>query len=264
VQNLLFDALCIKRLKKAFLIFAIACVAFLSIVYTPTYYLLSSNVLWRNSIVLFLLTELVGPLVDFSFYWGSFAFLIYIYLRFGKKEIKNFVIIYVSAAVSRYLFTMIAGFALMSFPGWDTFLGAELPELLFSSAMDCLQILGVLLLAEFCCRRPLLAVKKYTKGAEGEELIADSLPVQSLFAIKQPLPKLCFFAALIPAGIKLLSRLYYDIFFWGLPTDAAEWLLLATYYIGDIATLFVGHLVLLYLLQTFYAKEAKRKIEFES
>ena len=30
MQNLLFDELCIKRLKKSFLIFAIACVGFIS------------------------------------------------------------------------------------------------------------------------------------------------------------------------------------------------------------------------------------------
>lgn len=264
MQNLLFDELCIKRLQKAFLIFTVVCVACVSVVYTPIYLLLSSNVLWRNSVLLFLLTELIGPLVDLVFYWGSFAFLIYIYLRFGKKQIKNFAIIYAASAASRYLLSMIANYVLMSFSGWDTFLKSDLPELLFSSAMDCLQMVGVLLLAEFCCHRPLTAAKKYTKGAEGEEMIAEALPVQKLFAIKQPLQKLCFFAALIPAGIKLLSRLYYDIFFWGLPTDASEWLLLATYYVGDVATLFVGHLVLLYLLQTFYTSETKRKIEFES
>ena len=125
-------------------------------------------------------------------------------------------------------------------------------------------MLGVLVLAEFCCRRPLMAAKKYAKGAVGEEMISDALPVQQLFDIKQPLPKLCFFAALIPAGIKLLSRLYYDIFFWGLPEDVSEGLLMTTYYIGDVASLLVGYFVLLYLLQTFYTKETKRKIEFES
>ena len=234
MQNLLFDELCIKHARKQFLIFAIACVAFLSAIYTPIYLLLSNNVLWRNSIVLFLLTELVGPLTDFAFYWGSFAFLIYIYLRFGKKEIKDFAIIYVAASMARYLLSMIASFILMSFPGWNSLFEADLPELLFSTAMDCLQMLGVLLLAEYCCRRPLMRTKAYAKGMIGEQMMADCLPVQKLFDLKKPISKLCFFASLIPAGIKVLSRLYYDIFFWGLPQDGAEWLLLATYYIGDV------------------------------
>ena len=89
MQNLLFDELCIKRFKKSFLIFAIACAGFISAIYTPVYLFLSTNVLWDSSIVLFLWTELIGPVMDFSFYWGSFAFLIYIYLRFGKKQIKH-------------------------------------------------------------------------------------------------------------------------------------------------------------------------------
>ena len=264
MQTRLFEELSVKRFKKTFLIFAIVCVVILSFAYTPLYVLLSTNVLWRGSIPLFLLTELVEPLIDFSFYWGSFAFLIYIYLRFGKKQIKHFVIVYAAAVVARYLFTMLAGYLLMSFPDSDTFWGEEVPSALFSIVMDALQMVGVLLLTEFCCRRPLMRQKVYPKDAAGDEMIADCFPIEGLWNLKKPLPKLCFFAALIPAGLKILSRLYFDIFFWGLPTDAAEWLLLASYYIGDIATLFVGYFVLLYLLQMFFTDETKRRIEFES
>ena len=264
MQNLLFDELCIKRLKKQFLIFAIACVAVVSVIYTPVYLLLSSNVVWRGSVLLFLMTELIEPLIDFSFYWGSFAFLIYIYLRFGKTQIRRFAIVYAVAALARYFLTMLAGYVLMSFPDAKTFWSEDFTSVLFGICMDALQMIGVLLLAELCCRRPMMNAKKYSHGAEGEELIADCFPIEGLLNIKKSLPKLCFFSALIPAGLKLLSRLYYDIFFWGLPTDAAEWLLLATYYVGDIATLLVGYLVLLYLLQTFYTAECKRRIEFES
>lgn len=264
MQNLLFDELCIKRTKKLFLIFAIACVGFISFIYTPVYLLLASNVLWRGSVVLFLWTELVGPIMDFSFYWGSFAFLTYMYLRFGKGQIKPFAIIYAVAVAARYIITMLVNFILMSFPGWDVLLGEELPSALFTITMDALQMLGVLLIAEFCCRRPLMSANVYQKGSEGEEMIRDLFPINGLFNLKLPLPKLCFFSALIPASIKVLSRLYYDIFFWGLPTDVGEWLLVATYYVGDIATLFIGYFVLLYLLQAFYTDETKRRIEFES
>ena len=264
MQNLLFDELCIKRTKKYFLTFVIACVAILSVLYTPLYLLLSSNVLWRGSVLLFLMTELLEPLIDFAFYWGSFAFLIYMYLRFGKKQIKQFALIYAAAVVARYLLTLLVGYLMMSFPNASAFWSEEVPSVLFSIVMDCLQMLGVLLLAAFCCRRPMLLAKSYPKGREGEEMFTDCFPIEGLWGLKKPLPKLCFFAALIPSGIKLLSRLYYDIFFWGLPTDAAEWLLMATYYIGDVATLFIGYFVLLYLLQMFYTVETKKKIEFEN
>ncbi len=264
MQNFLFDEVFIKRTKKHFLIFAIACVGFTSLVYTPVYLLLSSNVLWRSSVVLFLWTELIGPITDFAFYWASFAFLIYIYLRFGKKQIKDFLITYVAAVVARCVITLLVNFLLMSFPGWDALLGEELPDFLFTVIMDSLQMLGVLLLAEFCCRRPLISTKSYRKGAEGEEMMSELLPVGALFNFKNPLSKLCFFSALIPTGIKILSRLYYDIFFWGLPQDAGEWLLVATYYVGDVATLFIGYFVLLYFLQLFYTDETKRRIDFES
>lgn len=257
MRDCLFDELCIKHEKKRFLIFAIACVGFLSFIYTPIYLLLSSNVLWRNSIFLFLWTEVIATLADFAFYWGSFAFLIYIYLRFGKSEIKPFAVISAIAIVARYLLTTIVDFALMSFPGWDVLFGEELPSMLFTVLMDALQMLGVLLLAEFCCRRPLMQ-----KG-RGEGIMQELFPLEGLFNLKNPLSKLCFFSALIPSGVKLLSRLYYDIFFWGLPQDAEEWILVITYYIGDIATLLIGYFVLLYLVQAFWSAENKRKNDFE-
>lgn len=264
MENILFDELCIKRIKKYFLIFAIACVGFISAIYTPVYLLLSTNALWDGSILLFLWMELIGPIMEFSFYWGSFAFLIYTYLRFGKKQIKQFIVIYATAVVARYLFTMLATFSLMTFPGWKTFWEEEFWGALFSALMDCLQMLGVLLLVEFCCHRPLLRANPYSKDEVGRNLIAGCFPIEGLFNLQNPLSKVCFFSALIPAALKMLSRLYYDIFFWGAPQGIEEWFLVATYYVGDIAAFFIGYFLLSYLLQTFYANETKRQIEFES
>lgn len=264
MQDLLFQEIYQKQLKKAYLIFAICCVALLSVVYTPIYLLLYSNVIWQNSVVLFLWTELVKPLVDFAFYWGSFAFLIYIFLRFGKVQTKFFVIIYAVAAVARYFLTTLVSYLLMSFPGWDTIWEEELPMMLFSSVMDCLQVVGILLLTEFCCRRPLMRRNAYLKGEAEKKMFADCFPIEGLFDWKKPLPKLCLLASLIPAGLKILSRLYYDLFFWGMPQDITDLLLVITYYVSDIAALLIGYFVLLYVLQAFLGAENKSQIAFES
>ena len=263
MQNLLFDELCIKRAKKSFLIFSAACIALVSVIYTPIYLLISTNALWRGSVLLFILTEFIEPFIDFSFYWGSFVFLIYMYLRFERKHIKDFAIIYAVAAAVRYLLTMFVGFLVMSFPDGETFWSEEVPSAVFSIGMDLLQAIGVLILAEFICLRPMLSFKAYSKGAEREELIADCFPVENFFNLKTPICRLCFFSALIPSGLKLLSRIYYDIE-WGMPTDAAEWLLMATYYVADMASILIGYLVLLYLLQLLYTEETKKRITFES
>ncbi len=262
MQNWLFDELYSKRLKKHYFIFAISCVAFMAVIYTPAYLLLSSNVLWRNSVLLFLLTELISPLMNFVFYWGSFAYLIYAYLRFGKSENKPLWGMYAAAVVARYLLTMLVSFTVMSFPSWKSFWSDELSGVLFSTLMDCLQVFAVLLLCEYRCRRPLSNDRISIKG--GESLISECLPVSGLLELKKPLPQLCFFSALIPAGLQLLSRLYYDLFFWGLPTGASEWLLMATYYFGDLAAIVVGYLVLLYLLQTVYTDEIRCRARFNS
>lgn len=263
MQNNLFEELCIKRIKKYFLIFAIACVGIRSLIYTPVYLLLSSDVALMG--LSFFWTELIDPLTDYSFYWGSFAFFIYGYLRFNKKPIKRFFLIYVLAAVARYLFTMLVRFALMSFTSWEEILLNDLPNLVIGTVMDCLQVLGVLLLAKYCCLRPLVHAKKYAKGTLGEKIFTDNLPVEGLFNFKNDISKVCFWISLIPAAIKLLTRVYYDAFTWKrLPQGIEEWLLIATYYVADIAAFFIGYFVILYILQMFYTNEAKRRIEFES
>ena len=265
MQKDLFYELCIKRIKKYFLIFAIACVVVRSFIYTPVYLLLSSNVTWEGTVLLFLWTELIDPLTDYAFYWGAFAFFIYGFLRFDKKPVKYFFPIYVAATMARYIFSMLVKFALMTFTSWEEILVNDIPNLAIGTVMDCLQIVGVLLLAEFCCRRPLMTNKTYSRGNFGEKIIADYLPVEGFFNFKNYLSKVCFWASLIPAGIKLFTRLYYDVFVWKvLPQGIEEWLLISTYYVADIAAFFIGYFVLLYVLQMFYTDETKRRIEFES
>lgn len=264
MQALLFDQLLSKRLKKRFFIFSIVCVAVISALYTPVYLLLSSNVMWRNSILLLLWTEILGPLMNYAFYWGSFAFLIYIYLRYSKDGIKPFLVVYGGAVVARYLVTMLVTFAIMAFPGWDTLWSQEIPGVLFSVVMDCLQMLGVLLLCEFCAYRPLSRENPQFCELNRGDLMVQIFPVTALLDFKRPLQKLCALTALIPAGLQFLSRIYYDVFFYGLPQDLAEWLLLLTYYIGDVAALVIGYFVLHYVLQMLFAGETKCRIEFES
>ena len=110
----------------------------------------------------------------------------------------------------------------------------------------------------------LINAKTNSKGITGAEIISKCLPVEDPFHIKKPFQRLCCFAALIPAGLKMVTRLYYDLAFVGLPQDLTDGILMATYYIGDVASFLIGYFVLLYVLQLFYTDETKRRIEFES
>ena len=153
---------------------------------------------------------------------------------------------------------------MMSFPEWDMLWDVEIPSMLFSIVMDCLQMVGVLLLTEFCCRRPLKLARTSSKNRNGEDIITDCFPIERLFDLKKPLPRLCFLSALIPSGLRLLTRVYYDVFEWGMPQDMTDLLLVITYYVGDVATWFIGYFVLLYVLQIFVTKETERRIEFDA
>ena len=67
------------------------------------------------------------------------------------------------------------------------------------------------------------------------------------------------FLALIPAGIQLLLRLYYDIFFWGAIRGWLDLLWVILYYLSDLIFVPVGYLVMIVLINRLYLFLWKRK-----
>ncbi|MBQ9796748.1 MAG: hypothetical protein IJW50_03395 [Clostridia bacterium] len=256
MENALFDQARLKRLKRQFLIFLIACVVFIAAVYTPVYLLLSSNVLWSNSIFLLLWMELLEPLMNFAFYWGSFAYTVYACVRFSTGNAKRFFVYYGVAVVARYLFPMVVSFCIMSFPGWNDLFKYELPGVLFSILLDALQMAVIVVLCQ-------VRLSRSFDGVSGAQIMERSLPFERLVDFKSPLPQMCMLCSLVPSALQLLSRLYYDIFFYGLPQKPSEWILVLTYYIGDLACFMIGYFVVQFLVQTLYTAEVKSRADFE-
>ena len=74
--------------------------------------------------------------------------------------------------------------------------------------------------------------------------------------------KALFWMILIPSAWHLFSRLYYDIFFYGFPTDTADVLWMVFYYVSDIVTFFIGYFGSVLILNSLYAKEEKKREKY--
>ncbi|MBE6589977.1 MAG: hypothetical protein E7643_07340 [Ruminococcaceae bacterium] len=251
----LFDQMRKTKLLKHYIVFLSAIILFHSVLYYPLYLFLDSNVLWRNSIVYLLLTEIAEPLAGYLYFWGSFAYILYVGVRFSFKSTLPFLIVYSVGTVLRYAIQNVCFIVMMGFPLWTNSL--RIFDLVFSIVMD-LVILGFAMLLLN------LVFKSKRKSSEGEGLIDTYMPFERFFHLSNPLQKTAFLMALLPSAARLISRGYYDIrliLAGQVPTGVAEIFLMITYYITDVLTAIVGFLIIVMMLSSFRLSEVKAHME---
>ncbi len=264
MQTDLLEAHRKKLYRRNFLIFLGACVGFYTLIYMPVYYLLSTNIVWSNSPLLLLWMEVIEPLMNYAFYWGSFAFVLYAILRDGKRPALQLAALYAAAAFLRYFTGLFSYMWIMGAIHWSAFMATDFWGLLFSFFMDCVQM-ALLLLAFYFVEKKL--IKSHSQVVRQGSIREAFLPMMRAFEWKNPLFRLSFIAAAIPTVLQILSRLYYDldlIFVRGMEiSGAGEVIVILSYYITDIATAFLGALVISVLLNAFFRNDEKRREEDE-
>ncbi len=253
----LFDQMRKAKLLKQYMLFLSAIILFHSVIYYPLYLYLDTNVLWRNSIYFLLLTEIAEPLAGYFFFWISFAYLIYVGVRFSYRSALPFVGVYCVGVVLKYTLQNICFIIMMGYPRWTN--SVRIPELLFSVAMDLL-VVGFAMLFLF------LIFKKREKGNEKKDVLNGYMPFSGFFQLSNPMQKAAFLTALLPSAARLFSRAYYDIrliLAERIPDSAPEIFLVITYYLTDCLTALVGCLVVTMMLSYFRQLELKAKIDYE-
>lgn len=259
----LFDTVRRKRLLGRFGIFL---VAFL-IIYDAVYVMdlaFSSNIFWKEyPLLLRIWTGVVEPLMGYVFYWISFSFVIYAMVRFGIRKCTPFFLLYLVGVVLRFVLNVASYLLYMGAMNWNTFAAVDLPGVLLSIFGDCLQLGAVVLLGYFFIERkrtnPSPSFQKGKKQAAWKAWF----PFERLFDLKNPVLRTAFLAACIPSALMLLQRLYYDVFFYGLPTDGAEWTLVITYYLCDVLSALAGYLCICFLQSSHFLADEKAKLRFE-
>ena len=191
--------------------------------------------------------DMVQQLVHYCFYWTAFAFLIYLAARYTLRACRGFLFWYAACAAVRYAASLAVSSAMLAgSAGWDS-LGSDLLYMLLDILLDCVQMaLAVLFVYLLLERR---------RGPE----VWPSVALPRLFGLKNPVLRAALFSVLLPSGIQLLNRLYYDIFFFGSPQNAADLVSMIFFYLMDIVSIPVGYMVVFLLISRLNLKDEEAR-----
>lgn len=253
-----------RTCNRRFAVLIFALTLFYAAVCTPLYLLFSSNILFEDSVLPLLWDVLMGA-CNYLFYWGSFAFLLFLGARYSLRQCKAFFAVYAGAVLFRYTANLLASFLVMGFPTWSTFASSDLPYLLFDVVMDLvLMSLAVLAFHLIVDQTPLNIAANGSLMQAEEDVDCPRLQLwcdaQKLYDKSNALHRTAVWMGLIPAGLKMITRIIYDISY-GAPTDGVDLMWMIVYYVIDILCAVVGYLVILFLLNhllsRFYDGEAR-------
>ncbi len=256
MENALFDQLRKKYLLRQAIFFLAVMVILYALVYYPLYLQLSTNVAWSGSLLLFFLTEFVEPLLSYVFYWGIFAFVLYVCVHFSLRDGIPFWIAYAVGAILRYVIQIIVYLTMMGAAS----LGENFSffDFLFSVGVDLL-FMVVIVFVVWRMQNP--------NPQKNLPPLTDGISFSGFFERNNRFLRLVLFAALLPAAARLLSRIYYDIY-WIVGMGEAvqtigEVFLMITYYVADCISGGIGYLGMALAVSAFRVSEARAKIKFD-
>lgn len=238
------------KLQLALWLFGIA--VFYAAVCTPMTLTVTSDVLLSET-VLPLLSDVLSLFCNYLFYWVAFAILLYAVCHYGLRACKPLLAIYGGAVLFRYIANQIAAYLVLGFPSVNDFFAGDFWYLLLNIALDLAMLAGVCF----------LIVRMHRRMDSAEAPILSHLPMSRLFDRENPVFCIAIAVAAIPAGVQLVTRVIYDIFY-GLPTGLLDLLWMIVYYLSDFANVLIGYLVIALFLNRLFFYEEKARLEFDS
>lgn len=202
------------------------CIAVLyAAVCTPIYQWANTDI--GVSEIFVIVWDCVQSLVRFSFFWSSAAFLLCIYRTAGVKQARSFLLLAGGAALLLHIGSLLAGLIMLR--DFDT-IGMDLLDLAIAFLLDVCQIALFYLFAN---------------RSQVRQAAISHVPTSALLA-----------CAAVPSAFQiLLNRLPYDIVL-GAPTGKTDLIVMAVYYLADLALVAIGYLVLLLVTDCLISKKA--------
>lgn len=201
-----------------------------------------------------LIWETVMQVLNYVFYWISFAYLMYFLFSFGFGECRDFLIAYALTVCLRYGLNQFVTSALYGFPSVEEFVSNSLGEMVFFIIMDLLQMSVAVWIAYLTARLG-VSLKKH-------------MPFGKLFGFQNPLVKTAFKLAWIPAVLMLLQRFIYDLGFVQEVSGGVHIVLgilgILVFYLADLLCVLIGHFVILLFLNRFFLRDEKARLLAES
>ena len=241
-----------KTLKEYWIIILVLTFLY-AIVCVPISIATQTNAVIMDS-VLPLIWETLMQVLNYVFYWLSFAYLTYFIFSFGIRECKDFFVAYGLTVFLRYGLSQFVTSYLYGFPSIDEFVSNSLGEMIFFIIMDIIQMMIALWIAYLVARFG-IQLKQF-------------MPFKRLFDFGNPIVKTAFKLAWIPAVIMLAQRFVYDLGFVKEISGSGSAFIgiigILIFYLADLLCVLIGHFVILLLLNRFFMRDEKARILAES
>lgn len=217
---------------------------------TPVSLWCSNDVLLAESAFLAVWNDIAIPLIQFSYYWVAFAFLLYLTVRLSLRSCKKYLLGYAVCSAVRYLVQLIVSYLMLAgSDGWSE-IGTDLLWAMLDILGDWLQMALVAWLTWRLLER--------RRAPDGKPPIR----LERMFDFSQPLLRGILFAVAVPSCVRLLSRVYYDIFL-GAAQSLSDLLEMIFFYCMDVISVLIGYLTVFLIINQLDIRDREAKLHAE-
>lgn len=232
------------------ILYAITIVA-VSMILNPIYASVSTDILTKNTLWPTVI-ELLKTLLEFLMYTFILATVIYSNYITTKGSNKITLIIAMVGIAVKYIVNIL--FDLIT-NGASSLGSSQVLSICVYIGIEWAQVLVVFFISKSAIRSFIDAERQKFNASRSLKLNYDKasiLPFESVVDKNNPLMRSSFIASLAIAIPTIAGRLIYDIVVVGAPTSVSDLLWMIVYYVFDILSIFIGYLLVIFVISVLY------------
>lgn len=247
----------VSAMKKWVLIVSAVGFGLYSVLLSPLYTQLDSNVTYQESLVTYILYYLVYG-VEIAVFWGVFPATLYAIWRAGFKKASPVWITFHIATAAKFFLNFIMDCILDgSVPSLDFLINRDLPIILPLFLLEIAQYWVVILISVLTIRRRKRKwqIDVLLDGSAAGDERSLAFPIVKLFRWKNPVQAASFGIAVFFGLVRILMHLYYQLVLlvYTNKTDGA--LIITVDMLSDVLLAVAAYFVMILLLSSFDRKE---------
>lgn len=238
------------------ILYAISIVV-ISAVLNPIYASISTDILTKNTVWPGVI-ELIKTLFEFLMYTFILAAVIYSNYVTSKGDNRITLIIPMIGIVVKYIINLL--FDLIS-NGASSIGSSQILSVCLYIGIEWMQIIVTYFVSKGLIRSFIDSERQKFNASRSLKINYDKaviLPFESVIDKNNPLMRSSFIASLTVAIPTIAGRLIYDIMVVGAPRSVSDLLWMIVYYVFDIISVFIGYLIIIFAISTFYDIASKK------